>query len=97
MRALRLLVLILGVACLVVTFSVNYSRTATAGGEVSELRIGFEPSPWVRREVRDGAGSFEVNILSGSALFALGAAACFAVYGLLGRRLGAPDRQARST
>jgi hypothetical protein len=93
MKVLRLFLLLLGVACLVVTASVNYSRTVTAAGEVSELRIGFEPSPWVRREVRDGVASSKLNVLSGSALFALGAAVCFGAYARLGRVPAGPDRR----
>ena len=96
MKVLRLLCLLLGIACLVVTASVNHSRTVTAAGDVSELCVGFEPSPWVRREVRDGAPSWEVNVLSASALFALGAAVCFWGYARLGRASAGPDRRRSS-
>ncbi len=85
MKLLRLFLFLLGVACLVVAASKNYSQTVTKAGKDSELRIGFEPSPWVRREIRDGVASSEVNFLSGSALFALGAVASVWAYARLGR------------
>jgi hypothetical protein len=81
MKALRLALLIVGIACTVVFLSVNYTRTVTPAGDVSELRIGFEPSPWLKR---DGAGS-EVTLVSWSSVFALVAVAAFLVYARLGK------------
>jgi hypothetical protein len=80
MKALRLALLIVGIACTVVFLSVNYTRTATTAGDVSELRIGLEASPWLKREMRDGAGSSEVNLVSWSSVFALVAVAAFLAY-----------------
>ena len=85
MKALRLALLVVGIACTVVFLSVNYNRTVTTAGEVSELRIGFEPSPWLKREVRDGAGSSEVNVVSWSSVFALVAVATFLAYARSGK------------
>jgi len=93
MKVLRPMLLFLGLACLVIVASVNHSRTVTTAGEVSDLRIGFEPSPRIRREVRDGAASWRMNVLSGSALFALGAAGCFWLYARLGRASVAPEQR----
>ena len=85
MKIARLLLLIVGIACAVVTVSFSQSWNMDGTSSVTELRIGYEPSPWFRREVRDGVSEYEVNFLSGSVLFALGAVASFWAYARLGR------------
>ncbi len=93
MTSLRRVLLIVGIACTVVFLSVNYTRTITTGSDLSELRIGFQPSPWFKREFRDSGNSSELslgnsselNLLSWSSVFALAAVASFLGSARLGK------------
>jgi len=90
MKAPRLVLLIVGIACTVVFLSVSYRHTITNDSDVSELRIGFEPSPWFRRtrqEARDGVRvSSEFNLISWSSVFGLAAVGSFLGYARLRRK-----------
>ena len=87
MKALRIALLVIGIACTGVLVFVRHDYTTTPSGDVTEAktRIGFPPSPWYTRLEREGAVSSEVNALSLSSVFVLAALGSFLGYARLRR------------
>lgn len=68
---LRILLLVIGIACTVAFVFIRHTYKTTPSGDVieAEMRIGIPPSPWYKRVERDGVASSEVNPLSWSSVF----------------------------
>jgi hypothetical protein len=92
MKLIRFLLLIAAIACLVVFFSFSYQRKITNGSETTELRIGFQPSPWAVWVSREGASSSSVNLLSWSTVFLLASVGCSFGYS----RIGSAEKTSQS-
>ena len=94
MKALRLNLLVLGIGCALIFFSFHSTTTVTDEGDVFQFRMGFDPSPWVKREVRDGVGSLEINLCSWSLAFGLAAVGSLLAYGQLRSVARKPEKVA---
>jgi len=77
-RVLRTVLLVIGVACLVVFFSVNSESGQTAGESTTRWAIGLNVSPWfVSERGPSGFHHTAVELLSASWLFAAAAVGAF--------------------
>jgi hypothetical protein len=73
-RWVQTTLLVVGIACLVVFFSVNGEYRNTPDGEwLSRWVIGFNPSPWFVYKRTPHGVDMGVRIISASWLFAAGA------------------------
>jgi hypothetical protein len=67
--------LILGwTACGMAFFWVSFDRE---GGEIVRTRVGLPPSPWLCLDTHHGTVSWEVHVVSLSAVLCLVAVGCF--------------------
>jgi hypothetical protein len=77
-RWVRILLLIVGIACTVVFFSVTDEQRLTADGDSSSRwMIGFNLSPWFVYERSPRGFDAGVQVISASWLFAAAAAGAF--------------------
>jgi hypothetical protein len=76
-RVLRTLLLVIGVACLVVFFSVNRESGQAAGESTTRWAIGLNISPWFVSERGPSGFRTAVELFSASWLFAAAAVGAF--------------------
>ena len=76
-RCARVVLLVIGIACLVVFFSLNAEYRLTPDGEWSKWAFGFTPSPWFVYDRGPHGLSYGVRVISASWLFGAAAAAAF--------------------
>jgi hypothetical protein len=90
-RVVRVVLLVVGLGCAVVFFSVNGTVRPGPAGDETHWVIGFQPSPWLRYD--HGADGFQLLIvpLSWSWLFGAAALVAFNLYHRLGRRPALAD------
>jgi hypothetical protein len=79
-RWARNVLLVVGVACVVVFFSVFVEVYRTPAGEEIRWAIGFQPSPWLVSERRPTDSNVYVEPMSWSWLFGAAALVAFRLY-----------------
>jgi hypothetical protein len=86
MRAVRTILLVIGVLCTIVVFSFNVKSSNVNGVEESRVTIGVPSSPAFIKHTTPNSVMTRFNFVSQTSAFALAAILCFVAYRWLGRK-----------
>lgn len=89
-RVIRVVLLVFGLVCAVVFFSVNGTVRPGPTGDETHWVIGFQPSPWLRYDHAPDGFQLLIVPLSWSWLFGAAALLAFNFYHRLGPRADNP-------
>ena len=87
MKAVRTILLVIGVLCTMVLFSFNVKYSNVNGIEESRVTIGVPSSPAFTKHTTPNSVMTRFDFVSQTSAFALAAIGCFVAYRWLGKRM----------